>query len=82
MSKFPPIKILRYTVVPLVFPPSMEAAGVNRPQQFVVLIKQLTFLENLTCYIDQLAVQDSFEYPLGPLLCINKQTQKASRCFV
>ena len=33
---------------PLAFPPSMEAAGVNRPQQFVVLIKQLTLSENLT----------------------------------
>ena len=32
----------------IVFPPSMEAAGVNRPQQFVVLIKLLTFSENLT----------------------------------
>ena len=31
-----------------VFPPSMKAAGVDRPQQFVVLIKQLTFSENLT----------------------------------
>ena len=35
----------------LVFPPSTEAAGVNRLQQFVVLIKQLPFLENLTGYI-------------------------------
>ena len=32
----------------LVFPPSMEAAGANRLQQFVVLIKQLTFSENST----------------------------------
>ena len=32
----------------------MEAAGVNRLQQFVVLIKQLTFLENLTGYINWL----------------------------
>ena len=32
----------------LVFPPSMEAVSVNRLHQFVVLIKQLTFLENLT----------------------------------
>ena len=34
-------------MVPLVFPPSMEAAGVKRPQQFVVLIKQLKVSENL-----------------------------------
>ena len=32
---------------PLVFLPSMEAADFNRPQQFVVLIKQLTFSENM-----------------------------------
>ena len=32
----------------IVFPLSMEAAGVNRPQQFVVLIKQLTFSDNLS----------------------------------
>ena len=33
---------------PLVIVPSTKAAGVNRPKQFVVLIKQLTFSENLT----------------------------------
>ena len=32
----------------LVFPPSIGAAGVNRPQKIVVLIKQLTFSEKLS----------------------------------
>ena len=47
----------------LVSPHSMEAAGVNRPQQFVVLIKQLIFSENST---------GCTRYDWYPLLCINK----------
>ena len=29
-------------IVPLLFPPSIEAAGVNRPQQFVVIMHKQT----------------------------------------
>ena len=40
-----------------------EGPGDNKPQQFAVLIKQLKFSENnLTNYVDELAVQDVILY--------------------
>ena len=45
---------------PLVFPPSIEAAGVNRPQQSVVLIMQLAFLEKDLSYMRKFSWYEIF----------------------
>ena len=48
---------------------TFEVPGDNKPQKFAVLIKQLKFSENnLTNYVDELAVQD----------VIHKRNEKAS----
>ena len=44
LSKFPHQNFALYSIVPLVFLPSMIAAGVNRPQQFVGVLKFLRLI--------------------------------------